>query len=68
MKESDFLRQQGETCFALSQSTYDLTIAGRLRALAQELRDRATELDKEKLGGSTCSRKRNVPPDSAADQ
>jgi hypothetical protein len=47
MKESDFLRQQGEACLSLSQSTFDLAVAGRLRTLAQDFRVKARELDDE---------------------
>jgi hypothetical protein len=43
MNETDisFLRRQAEHCVALSRATFDLTIASRLRAMADELRARA---------------------------
>jgi len=45
MKDSDFLRRQAETCVSMSRSTFDLTIAARLRTMATELRALAEELD-----------------------
>ena len=47
MKQTDisFLRRQAEHCIALSRSTFDLTVAGRLRAIADELRKKAAELE-----------------------
>ena len=45
MIDSDYLRRQAETCVLLSRSTFDLTVAGRLRALAAELRAKAAQLD-----------------------
>jgi hypothetical protein len=47
MRENDtnFLRRQAEHCIALSRTTFDLTLAARLRALAEEFRDRAAHLD-----------------------
>ena len=44
MKASDisFLRRQAEHCIALSRATFDLTIASRLRTMADEFRLRAT--------------------------
>jgi hypothetical protein len=47
MKQTDisFLRRQAEHCIALSRSTFDLTVAGRLRRMADELRNRASELE-----------------------
>ena len=43
MNETDinFLRRQAEHCIALSRATFDLTIASRLRAMADEFRARA---------------------------
>jgi hypothetical protein len=43
MNETDisFLRRQAEHCIALSRATFDLTIASRLRAMAEEFRLRA---------------------------
>jgi len=45
MKETDcnFLRRQAELCIALSRSTFDLTLAARLRALAEELKSKAAQ-------------------------
>lgn len=47
MKESDinFLRRQAELCIALSRATFDLTIAGRLRTMAEELRAKASQIE-----------------------
>jgi hypothetical protein len=47
MKQTDisFLRGQAEHCIALSRATFDLTVAGRLRRMADELRNRASELE-----------------------
>jgi hypothetical protein len=49
MKPTDisFLRRQAEHCIALSRATFDLTIASRLRTMAEELRARASELEDE---------------------
>ena len=43
MNETDinFLRRQAEHCVALSRATFDLTIASRLRAMADEFQARA---------------------------
>ena len=45
MNETDinFLRRQAEHCIALSRATFDLTIASRLRTMADELRARAAD-------------------------
>jgi hypothetical protein len=45
MIETDisFLRRQAEHCIALSRATFDLTVAGRLRAMADEFRNRASQ-------------------------
>jgi hypothetical protein len=47
MKETDinFLRRQAEFCIALSRATFDLTVAGRLRTMAEELRAKASQLE-----------------------
>jgi hypothetical protein len=45
MIDGDYLRRQAEICLTLSRSTFDLTVAGRLRALAAELRTTAAALD-----------------------
>jgi hypothetical protein len=49
MKHADisFLRRQAEHCIALSRATFDLTVAGRLRRMADELRSRASQLEDE---------------------
>jgi hypothetical protein len=49
MKTTDinFLRRQAEHCIALSRATFDLTIAGRLRTMAEELRARAAQWEDE---------------------
>jgi hypothetical protein len=47
MRNAEFLRGQAEICTALSRSTFDLTVAGRLRAMAAELRARAEEDDEQ---------------------
>jgi len=45
MNETDinFLRRQAEHCIALSRATFDLTVAGRLRIMADEFRARASQ-------------------------
>jgi len=45
MIDPDYLRRQAESCLNLSRATFDLTIAGRLRALADEFRSKAQELE-----------------------
>jgi len=45
MRNSDFLRGQAEKCIALSRTTFDLTLAGRLRTMAAELGAQAAEED-----------------------
>jgi hypothetical protein len=45
MRNADFLRRQAETCIVLSRATFDLTLAGRLRGMAAELRTQAAEED-----------------------
>jgi hypothetical protein len=49
MKATDisFLRRQAEHCIALSRATFDLTVAGRLRAMADEFRNRASQWEDE---------------------
>jgi hypothetical protein len=49
MKATDisFLRRQAEHCIALSRATFDLTVAGRLRAMADEFRARASQWEDE---------------------
>ena len=46
-QQSDFLRRQAELCLSLSRATFDLTMAGRLRAMAEEFKHKAAELDDE---------------------
>lgn len=53
MSEAEYLRRQAEKCLNLSRATFDLVIAGRLRAMADELRRRAETLESEE---------RNFPP------
>ena len=45
MIDADYLRRQAENCLSLSRATFDLVIAGRLRAMAEDLRRKAQELD-----------------------
>jgi hypothetical protein len=45
MRNSEFLRRQAESCIALSRATFDLTVAGRLRAMAAEFQVQASEQD-----------------------
>lgn len=40
-KDSQFLHRQAELCIALSRATFDLTLAGRLRAMAAALHRKA---------------------------
>ena len=46
-QQSDFLRRQAELCLSISRATFDLTMAGRLRAMAEEFKHKAAELDDE---------------------
>ena len=52
MKETDisFLRRQAEHCIALSRATFDLTIASRLRTMADEFRARASRWEEDEIG------------------
>jgi hypothetical protein len=45
MIDADYLRRQAESCLTLSRATFDLVIASRLRAMAEEFRRKAQELD-----------------------
>jgi hypothetical protein len=45
MIDADYLRRQAENCLNLSSATFDLVIASRLRAMADDLRRKAQELD-----------------------
>jgi hypothetical protein len=49
MKQTDinFLRRQAELCIALSRATFDLTVAGRLRTMAEEFRAKASRWEDE---------------------
>jgi hypothetical protein len=49
MKHTDisFLRRQAEHCIALSRGTFDLTIAGQLRTMADEFRAKASHWEDE---------------------
>jgi hypothetical protein len=49
MKQTDisFLQRQAELCTALSRATFDLTVAGRLRTMADEFRARASRWEDE---------------------
>jgi hypothetical protein len=45
MVSGTYLRRQAETLIAMSRTTFDLTIAGRLRRVAAELQAKAAEQD-----------------------
>jgi hypothetical protein len=45
MSDADYLRRQAENCLNLSRATFDLVIASRLRALAEDLQRKAGEID-----------------------
>jgi hypothetical protein len=45
MIDADYLRRQAESCLSLSRATFDLVIATRLRALAEEFRRKAQEIE-----------------------
>ncbi|MPZ36868.1 MAG: hypothetical protein GEU95_02205 [Rhizobiales bacterium] len=49
MKQTDvsFLHHQAEICIALSRATFDLTVAGRLRNMADEFRAKAARWEDE---------------------
>ena len=44
---SNYLLRQADALFNLSRATFDLTVAGRLRALAAEFRVKAQELERD---------------------
>jgi hypothetical protein len=48
MVSGAYLRQQAEVLIALSRATFDLSIAGRLREMATELRTKAAEQEPER--------------------
>jgi hypothetical protein len=43
MVSSAYLRRQAEILIAMSQATFDLGVAGRLRIMASEFQNRAAE-------------------------
>jgi hypothetical protein len=45
MPSAEYLRHQAETCLRIARSCFDLTSAERIRHLAGELKDKATEID-----------------------
>ena len=47
MVSGTYLRQQAEILIAMSRATFDLGVAGRLRAMASELQSRAAEQEDE---------------------
>ena len=47
MVSGAYLRQQAEILIAMSQATFDLGVAARLRAMASELQTRAAEQEDE---------------------
>jgi hypothetical protein len=47
MVSGAYLRRQAESLIAMPRSTFDLTIAGRLRRMATELQAKAAEQDAE---------------------
>lgn len=54
-----FLRRQADVCIALSRSTFDLTVAGRLRVMAEELRERSLQHDDDTdCASSTAAHRR----------
>jgi hypothetical protein len=48
---STYLLRQEEALLNLSRATFDLTVAGRLRALAAEFRAKAQELEEGHIPG-----------------
>ena len=48
MVSSAYLRQQAEILIAMSQATFDLRVAGRLRVMASEFQNRAAEQEAER--------------------
>jgi hypothetical protein len=61
MKATDisFLRRQAEHCIALSRATFDLTIASRLRTMADEFQTRASQLEDDHEAVPTHVMRRN---------
>jgi hypothetical protein len=70
MKPTDvtFLRRQAEHCIALSRATFDLTIASRLRTMADEFRARASELEDETGAVPTRAASRNRSSNGSMDR
>ena len=72
MNETDisFLRRQAELCIALSRATFDLTVASRLRTMAEEFRDqrrrngrtRSTHMPGARDGPATASYRQQHGP------
>jgi hypothetical protein len=62
MVSGAYLRQQAEILIATSRATFDLGVAGRLRAMASELQTRAAEQDDERgfAGNELANFKRPV--------
>ena len=48
MVSGAYLRQQAEILIAMSRATFDLGVAGRLRAMASELQARAAQQENER--------------------
>ncbi len=48
MVSGAYLRQQAESLIAMSQATFDLGVAGRLREMASELQTRAAQQEDER--------------------
>jgi hypothetical protein len=53
-----YLRQQAQILIAMSRATFDLGVAGRLRAMASELQTRAAEQEDKR--GSNDNELANV--------
>jgi hypothetical protein len=68
MRETDvsFLRRQAELCIALSRATFDLTVAGRLRTMADEFRARASRWEIDHMPAHVV--RRNGSPASKLDR
>jgi hypothetical protein len=46
MPSSDYLRRQAETCLRIARGCFDLASAERLRHLAGDLKDKASEIER----------------------
>jgi hypothetical protein len=53
----NYLFRQAEALLNLSRATFDLTVAGRLRALAAEFRAKAQELEQGHIPGELAPAK-----------